>query len=359
MSGIFGILGLNDHERVYLSTLGQDVIFDAANEFLNRHAADLEAMAAIFVDETTENHKERYKLPGGGRLQQMSGQSSTATVKALGQWDVAFPLIDYGASVGMGRIDFAYATAQDLQRHLETITIQNINTVRHEILKALLNNTQRTFADNLWGNLLIESLANGDAVVYPPALGSETEATDDHYLESNYTTANISNTNDPVITVVDELEEHFGAPTGGSNIVCFVPTAVGRKIRGLAEFDPVIDRFIDAGDDTDQPVGLPAAMPGRIMGRHNAGAWIVEWRHMPADYLLAIHQDAPRPLKRRVHPGDTGLPQSLTLVKDSDQYPFQQSHYENHFGFGAGNRLNGVVMEMGTGGTYSIPSGYA
>ena len=41
MSGIFGALGINDTERVMLSTMGQRVVFDAVNQVLGDHNADL------------------------------------------------------------------------------------------------------------------------------------------------------------------------------------------------------------------------------------------------------------------------------------------------------------------------------
>ena len=37
MSGIFGALNINDTDRVYLSTLGQQVIYDALQDLLNRY----------------------------------------------------------------------------------------------------------------------------------------------------------------------------------------------------------------------------------------------------------------------------------------------------------------------------------
>lgn len=359
MSGIFGVLNINDSDRVYLSTLGQGVVYDAVNEILTRHNAELNAALGVFVDETTEDHKRRYKLPGGGRMQRLGNQSTAAAVKATGSWDVAYPLEEFAASWGSDRVDYAYMTVQDLDRHLKTITAQNINTVRFELLKALLNSAQDTFIDPLWGSLSIEPLANGDSVVFPPVLGSESEAAENHYLESGYAAASISDSNDPVVTAVDELEEHFGAATGGSNIVIFCNNAQRAKLGGLTDFDPVVDRFINPGTQTAVPDGLPAGVPGRILGRHNAGAWLVEWRWIPANYLVGIHMDAPAPLVKRRDPGYTNLPDGLTLVKESDMYPFTQSHYSNRFGFGAGNRLNGVVIELGTGGTYTVPTAYA
>lgn len=359
MSGIFGILGLNDHDYAYLNTMGQNVIFDAVNELMVRWNADMQAALGVFVDEETQAFKERYKLPGGGRLQEMSGQTQNAAVKAYGAWDVAYPLRDYGAQVAQDRIDFAYATTRDLDRHIDTVTMQDINTVRFEMLKALFNSTAATFTDRNHGDLTIERLANDDSVLYPPVLGSEDEATENHYLESGYLSAAISDVNDPYVTIVDEMEEHFGATQGGSEVVVFINNAQRGVTANLTDFNPVVDRFVQPGDQTAIPIAPGATLPGRLIGRHDQGAWIQEWRWIPANYMLAIHLMAPAPLKIRRHPDSTGLPTGLQLVSESDIYPFTQSHYEHHFGFGVGNRLNGVVMELGDGGTYTVPTIYS
>ena len=78
MSGIFGILNINDSDRVYLSTVGQSVVYDAVNEILTRHNTELESALGVFVDEVTDDHKRRFKLPGGGRLQRVGNQSTAA-----------------------------------------------------------------------------------------------------------------------------------------------------------------------------------------------------------------------------------------------------------------------------------------
>ena len=47
----------------------------------------------------------------------------------------------------------------------------------------------------------------------------------------------------------------------------------------------------------------------RVIGRVN-GVWVVEWRFVPANYILAIHLDAPKPLMQRVDPADTLSPRA-------------------------------------------------
>lgn len=357
MSGIFGLLGLSDTDRSYLNTIGQSVVYSASQQLLQQYNAELNAAMSIFVQGTTTGYKERYKLPGGGRLMRRGGQAQSAAVKAYGSWDVAYPLEDFGAQLAESDIAMAYMTMDEYNRHLDSVMIRDMNTVRFEMLKALFNSTAGTFVDPLYGSLTVERLANGDSVTYPPVLGSETEATDNHYLESNYAATAISDTNNPYVTIREELEEHFGASTGGDNIAVFINPAEVPETEDLSDFDAVPDRFISTGANTDIPQNLPSA-PGRVIGRTN-GVWVIEWRWIPANYALGIHLEAPAPLKMRVDPPDTGLGTGLQLVATDTDYPLSFAHYRHRFGLGVGNRLNGVVLEFGTGGTYTVPTAYS
>lgn len=358
MATIFGALGINDSERIFNATAGQRAIYDLIQTELARHNADIAAATAVFVEEQTEEFKRRYKLPGGGRMQRRGHQSPPGAIKASGGWDVAFPLEDFADQIAGNDVDLAYMTAADLDRHIRSIQQRDVNTRRFEILRAILNNTQRSFVDQTGrGTLSIEPLANGDSVVYPPVLGSETEATDNHYLESGYAASAISDSNNPFVTGRDELEEHFGASEGNSNIVAFINNAQRAKTEALTDFDPINDRFTRPGQDTDTLFDLPA-VPGRIIGRTD-GVWVAEWRWVPANYIVFIHLDAPKPLIERVDPADTGLGRGLQLVARDLDFPFEASFWRDRFGYGCGNRLNGVVIELGTGGSYTIPTGYS
>ena len=358
MAGIYGVFGISDTERIFLNTLGQSVVYDAVNEYMAMHNAELAATLGVFVGETTTDFKRRYFLPGGGRLQNMgfAPQGAPGAVKSSGSWDVAFPLYDFGAALAGTRISYAYSTVQDLAREVDGIRARDVATVRYEILNALLGSTQTTFVDPINGSLSIEPLANSDSVVYPPVLGSETEATENHYLSAGYAVSAISDTNNPFATITNELEEHFGAPTGGSNIVTFIPSDVTAKAQALTDFVSITDMRINPGDDTATITGLPAGVPGRVLGAVS-GTWVVEWRHLPATYALAIHLDAPAPLAMRVDPAYTGLGSGLQLVATNDKYPFTESFYSHRFGVAAANRLNGVAMII-SAAAWSVPTGY-
>lgn len=356
MSGIFGLLGVDDSERVFVSTLGQEVVYDAINELVRRFNAEQAKMLSTFVERDITAFKMRYKLPGGGRLQKMSGEAPSAEVRAYGGWDVAFPLEQFGAAVGGSRVRLAYMTVQDLNRHLQTVFIKDMNTVRFEILRRLFNNTQRSFEDELHGTLDVEPLANGDTVVYPPVIGSESEATEDHYYFTGYVESAISDTNNPYETMAAELEEHFGKPLGGSNIVAFINTSAEAETEALTGFVAVPDRFVTPGDDTAVPRALPASTPGRIIGRVS-GCWVSVWDWIPSNYILGIHLGAPKPLMIRHDPADTGLPRGLALVAKDERYPLQTSNWEHRFGVGVGNRLGGAFLQFHAT-AFSIPTGY-
>ena len=137
MAGIFGHLNISDTDRNFIKTAGQKVVWTAIQEYLDRVNAEIAAATAVFVDETTEDFKRRFKLPGGGTLQRRGSDGRYGSVKAIGQWDVAFPLEDFGAQISSNDVDMAYMTSVELERHIQTIVIQNVNTVRLEMMKAL------------------------------------------------------------------------------------------------------------------------------------------------------------------------------------------------------------------------------
>lgn len=358
MTGIYGLLNLSDTDRSFVNTIGQAAVYDAANAYLAAHTSEMMAAYTAFVQAETESFKERYKLPGGGRLQRRGGKAQSAATKAGGGWDVAYPLEDFGAQITGDDVTLAYMRLDEFDRHLQTVTIQDLNTVRYEMLRALFNSSQRTFVDPLHGSLSIEPLANGDAVRYPPVLGSEAEGTENHYRISNYASAALSDTNNPYAVLREELEEHFGAMQGFGNVAAFIHPDQVPLTEKLTEFVHAEDIGIRHGVHKNlvRTDALPT-VPGRVVGRVS-GVWIVEWRWIPTGYILAVDLDAPAPLKLRRDPADTGLQRGLHLKATDTQYPLEAAHYRHRFGVGVGNRLNGVVMQLAVGTAYAIPSAY-
>src|SRR5512139_4267199 len=89
MAGIFGKLGLADTDRVFNATVGQQAIYDAAVEYVNKVNAEIDRALSCFVAETTSDYKRRFKLPGGGHLSRRGPDGRFGAAKAYGSWDVA------------------------------------------------------------------------------------------------------------------------------------------------------------------------------------------------------------------------------------------------------------------------------
>ncbi len=357
MAGIFGQLGLGDTEFVFASTEGQDVIYTLIQQHLDRVNLDIATAMSIFVAETTESYKERYKLPGGGFLQSLgqNPQGRADDVKTFGGYDVAYPLTEYGAQISMTRVVQAYMTVDDLDRHVTGVTERNVRTVRRELLQALFNSSQDTFTDINRGALSIEPLANGDTVTYPPVVGSGIDATENHYLESGYTAANISDTNNPFVTIRDHLVEHYNGTTTDNQVAVFINSDQLTVTEALTDYNAIDNINIIPGTQTARLTGMPMGHPGRLVGSTN-GCWIIVWDWVPANYMIGTFIEDDPPIKMRIDPAAVGLGSGLQLVSDDEIYPVTASHWSHRFGFGAGNRLNGVCMELGTGGTYTDPT---
>jgi hypothetical protein len=190
------------------------------------------------------------------------------------------------------------------------------------------------------------------------------DATENNYLGSAYLASSISDTNDPIATIVAKLEGHFGSPTGGSNIAVFCNSAQSAKLIGLTAFTELSPVRIQIGAGVSTVQNVPAELLNnaafKVLGYHSAGAWVVQYAWVPAGWLLGIHLDAPKPVVKRIDPADTGLGNGdLMLVADDQDHPVATSFYSLRFGFGVGNRLNGVVMDLSnTDADYDIPATY-
>jgi hypothetical protein len=359
MSALPGVLNINDTERAYVNTVGQQLVFDAVTQVLADYNEEARLATAIFVEAETEKFAQRYLLPGGGKLQRVGRQAQAGSVKRTGYYDVGFPLRGWGSQFGGSRVDMAYMTIAELDAHLDTIMIQDLNTKRWRILTSLFEDTNLTFSDPIHGDITVRRLANTDGSLYPPVLGSETEADDQHYLNSGYTVAAIAAANNPVVTLRNEIAEHFGGiGSAGRQFVYFHANDQTAYLQAIAGYTAISDQYIQIASTTADVQSWPQ-VPGRVHGR-GWGAWLSEWDgFIPDTYGLMVLMEVPAPLKMRVDPADTGLGRGLQLVAENETYPMRSVHYENRYGLGCGNRLSAACMLIDESGTYSPPSAYS
>lgn len=355
MTTIYGLLGIEDRDAT-VDSVGQRTVYEATQELLDRHNEDVRAATAIFVQETTTDYQENYWLAGGGMMQLSTRLTRPGAVKPVDSYTVAYDLLDFRDQLAWDDISMAYMTLAKYNMAVQNIAIRHANTVRHQILRHLLNPTNATFVDEIRGSLTVRRLANGDGTLFPPVIGSDTAADDTHYLESGYAAADISDTNNPFATIRAELDEHWGA----GDIVAFINNAQRAKVEALTDYIPVSSRYVQEGSATPTIVGNgPANVPGTVIGRIN-DVWVSEWRWMPANYILAVDTMQPAPLKRRIDE-PTGIRGRgrLELVAEQEEFPLTESFWRFREGYGVANRLNGVVIELGTSGSFTVPTLYA
>ena len=373
MATLYGAVLLADvaPDQTYLGNplLDQETLWDVTATAIAQHNADLALQASLFVGEDTTNATERYDQSGGGTMQLMGEQSQPAAVKAGGGFDVGYPIQEWADQIAAGDIAWRYMALTDYQRHVQTILNRDANTRRQAIMRSLFRNTPWVFRDATRRNapsVTVKSIANGDGDTYMSALGSLTEATDNHFLTSGYLATAISNINDPYPVLVGELSEHQGRVTGGQEIVVFINAAQAQLTRALAAFVPVANRFVTPGvnDDTVNAAGLgiiPTGMTAEIIGVHSeAGCAIAVWDAVPAGYMVAVHRGMEPTLKRRVDISGVGIPIGLHLVREgpTSPYPFINAFWRNRYGYGVYNRIGVAIMQL-TAGAYVIPAVYA
>lgn len=360
MSAIFGVLGVVDGQADFVANVGQALIFDAVNEVLGRHNADVAAATGLFVKGETELFQERWLAPGTGTLTPV-GQDPLAPGPAVGrygEWDVAYPLREYSESFSASRAGLAYMTLGELDAHLDTIMERDMAQHRLRMLIALFESTNLTWVDIIHGSLTIRRLANTDGSLYPVLPGASAEAQDTHYIDAAYDVAGIANATTPTVDLRDEIIEHFGGRhSGGENILYLHGDDQTAKLAALTDYDSVPDFGKLYGADTDLSKML-AGVPGRLHGRSD-GVWCSEWAWIPDEFGMAVHLDYP-PLVRRVDTSISGLPRGLSLVARDQDHPLESAFYSDRFGYAVRNRLSAACIEINAGGaTYSPPAAYA
>lgn len=352
---VAGILGIEDSERTFVEKIGQVAVYDAIQQYVAQLNEDLARASGLFIARTTEEYKYRYYLPGYRKMQRQGGSGNPAERKVGGSYDVALPILQWGDALGGNWIDVAYMSIADIDRQLVDIATAAQHTLRDEILTALFYNQNWDFDDIRQGTLSIKALANQDSTLYPPNPGSSAAAQANHYAETGYTVSNINDTNNPIKAISDVLNLRYEGRT--VDAIALIARNMEGKVEALTDFEPVPDPRIQPSPLAERLVNLPGSVPGRIIGRSN-NMWVSVWSQLPSNYAIGIVPDMEAPLQMRVDPGYTNIPRGLTLVHENDRFPLLKSEWLWRFGLGVCNRLNGYVLEVAAGGSYTVPTGY-
>src|SRR3990167_3393117 len=139
MSTIFALAGMSASDYQYVNQAGQAIIYTAAQTYMTTINDDVMRAMSVFISQTTDMHSERYKLPGAGRMMRRADGVRGVASRALGSWDVAYPLFDFAEQVAATDIQMAYMTPQEFQLHVDGIVNHYVTELRWQILHALLD----------------------------------------------------------------------------------------------------------------------------------------------------------------------------------------------------------------------------
>ena len=349
----YGFIGLEHLFTTRVDKVGVPRIFTAIQATADEHNRVTTALMSSLVERTTVA-QEQYELPAGGTLQPLDEWGNPIPVKHSGSYQVGYPIQGGGTAWGTNRVSAAHLTVSETNRQVVEAQTKDADWMRRHIMAALLDKTAWTYNDEIGpdgkaglGDITIMPLANGDTVTYLRKGGANT--TDNHYLGQADA---IDDSHNPFPAIYDELMEH---PSNSGPVVVYVATTLTTSIEGLANFVPVSDPDIRIAADTDELVGnLSLGFGDEVLGKVDK-CWIVEWKALPDDYMIAHAQGAGPALKMREY-----TPEELQGF-----FPEQHSPDGNrkvmrmirYAGFGVSNRVAALCYYIGNA-TYPTPAAF-
>lgn len=358
MTTLFKMANIQVDSDNYLAALdlGYPVIRDAVRQYVDFVMQDSRNVLNTFVESRTTDYQEKYKLPMTGEMSKVRPATIKPPVTVSGGWTVAYPLHEFSDDFQLTDVNWAYMTVGGFQAHVDGIISRYFTRLYKEALRVIFNNTSQTFTDEQRGALTIQPLANTDGTLYPPGPYGSAVTERECYAESN--TTSISTVNNPFPTISSHFRTIFG-PSSRYQIVTFTNSAQQTEISGVGTFVDIVPEYTRTSQATEYALDN-LMMPGEVIGRVD-GCLVNVWDVVPDNYLLsiAVSPDIPAPLKMRVDPAVTGLGGGDLQYIDNSGHELHLDRWRARFGMGAGNRLNGHVMEIGNGGSYSVPADYA
>lgn len=347
MSLFSGILRTEDL-NVALTTYEPEIISDAISQVLAKFQQDRDETYALLVESTTTAHTGVFREAGYDEGQELGPDGRPLETHVGGKYDVGFPQKRIGWALGWNRETYAYMTVADLDREVVAKTAGNARRHSREMRKALMLKSNYTYADELHGNITVRRLANTDGTKYGTP-GSE----DNHYLVSGYAKTAISSTNNPFVTLANEIREHFAQ---NSRIVAWISPSQ------VSEIQTDLSTFVDTNVEGITPSSIIAianspglTIPGYFLGIDSAsGVYVYVWDAIPDAYILAGAVDEPAPLRRRI-PVPVSL-QGFQQLEEESHLPFYKRTWMELFGYGVSNRLSFASMFLDAGSTYTDPT---
>ena len=238
--------------------------------------------------------------------------------------------------------------------------------VYNKVMKTLFNPTNTLGVTDLNEPITAYKFYNADGEVPPKYKTTTFNGTHNHYLVSGNSALTSANLN----SLINELGHHGYTLANNYRLVLWVNPVESAIIKALrtatgAAFDFIPDsQFLGGGvwqPNSGQYVGAPAgSVPGQI-GTYGP-FHVVEDDYIPAGYVVALASGGPENLgnpigiREHANPAYRGL---KVIPGANATYPLLESFYRRGFGTGITQRGGGVVMQVTTNGSYTVPAVYA
>lgn len=350
----YGFIGLEAMFASRVLEVGQELVNTAIQATTDEYKRQSEAMTSVWAM-PSNTIQELVLLPGSGVMQDIDEWGNPLPTKDGASYTAGYPLKLAADAWAVSRLAKPKMTVEEVNRRLLATLRKDTAWLRLRMLQAVFTNTNRTFTDPQVGDVTVLPLANGDGTTYMIE-GTDAPATDNHYLASASAIADNAN---HYVTIYDELIEH---PSNSGEVVAYIASSLRQTTLDLTDFVPIQDSSVILGADSDRVRNLGESELARIQGPGNevlgrvGKMWIVEWKALPAGYIIAVDIGNIRPFLNMRQDDEPSL-QGLFRETFSVDGARAEYRFLRYAGFGVHDRTAAVVFRVGNA-SYAIPTGY-
>ena len=355
---MYGTLSLTDllsdyaNQTVYQYNL--DRMWDQVDAYLAARNRLVQGTFDLLADRTTERIWRDGGLADDFVFQRLDEFAAPAPQKAAGSsFASGAPLEKWGAGTQWTASYFDRKTVREFALQFDKIAQADVDRLFNELQRALFTPTNNTAYTDYWIDRLpytVRRLLNADSTYIPNAPDGTafTAATHTHYLARVAALAASD-----ITATVDTVAEHFSA----GQLRLHINRAQESSVRGFtSNFKPLHSPMVEVRGTTDVVRGnLQLLSPNdREIGLWDDKALVSVKPWIPASYMFAYMEGAPKPLVMRVP--ETGLGGGNLFFEDEHRHhPLTAQFFGRYFGFGTRNRANGAILYTG-GTTYVSPT---
>jgi hypothetical protein len=289
----------------------------------------------------------------------------------ISYYQLAYAYQDYDLKLGYTWKFLRDAPSAQIEAiHTKAIQADQALVFRKTMEAIFDNRTRETIINSLTYD--VHPLANGDGWVPPTYKDVVFDGNHNHYLTSGNSIVDSSDFEDSV----NHLTEHGYGWDTGTQIVCFANRAQINEIRKW-RFGQVNRNTVTANYDFIPAIGQPALLvpnaegllggqaPSTWNGLRVTGAYmdvmVIEEPLMPPGYMLFLSTGGVNMDENIVGVREHASPswRGLKLMPGNQQrYPLIDGYYVHGFGTGIRRRTGAVIMQITSGGSYTIPAQY-